>query len=268
MPRRGGAVAIKVADATSEADVAALFDEADRDGDLALVAYNVGNNIAASAQDTTPELFERLWRQNALGGFVVGREAARRFSQRGQGTILFTGATASLRARPPFLAFAAAKAALRAVAQGLAREFGSTGVHVAHIVIDGVIAGEYAATNFADYVRSKGADGVLAVDDIADAYWALHCQKRSAWTSRNGPSALQGAFLGPHITAAEKTENGDANKVALCRRLSRELQLRHRLSLPGLDQGHDGERRRRGAATTFWRSTSTKAIMATWRWMG
>jgi len=178
----GGAVAIKAADATSEADVAALFDEADRDGALALVAYNVGNNVAASAQDTTPELFERLWRQNALGGFVVGREAARRFSQRGQGTILFTGATASLRARPPFLAFAAAKAALRAVAQGLAREFGAKGVHVAHIVIDGVIAGEYAATNFADYARSKGADGVLAVDDIADAYWALHCQKRSAWT--------------------------------------------------------------------------------------
>lgn len=178
----GGAVAIKVTDATSEADVAALFDEADRDGDLALVAYNVGNNIAATAQDTTPELFERLWRQNALGGFVVGREAARRFSQRGQGTILFTGATASLRARPPFLAFAAAKAALRAVAQGLAREFGSKGVHVAHIVVDGVIAGEYAAANFADYARSKGADGVLAVDDIADAYWALHCQKRSAWT--------------------------------------------------------------------------------------
>ncbi|MBI5312395.1 MAG: SDR family NAD(P)-dependent oxidoreductase [Methylocystis sp.] len=178
----GGAVAIKVADATSEADVAGLFDEADRDGDLALVVYNVGSNVAASAQDTTPELFERLWRQNALGGFVVGREAARRFSQRGQGTILFTGATASSRARPPFLAFAAAKAALRAVAQGLAREFGAKGVHIAHIVIDGVIAGEYAATNFADYARSKGADGVLAVDDIADAYWALHCQKRSAWT--------------------------------------------------------------------------------------
>ncbi|MGZ9116221.1 MAG: SDR family NAD(P)-dependent oxidoreductase, partial [Methylocystis sp.] len=114
----GGAVAIKVADATSEADVAALFDEADRDGDLALVAYNVGSNVAAPTQDTVPELFERLWRQNALGGFIVGREAARRFSQRGQGTILFTGATASLRARPPFLAFAAAKAALRAVAQG------------------------------------------------------------------------------------------------------------------------------------------------------
>ncbi|MFO1102564.1 MAG: SDR family NAD(P)-dependent oxidoreductase [Methylocystis sp.] len=177
-----GAVSIKPADATSEADVAALIEEADRDGDLKLVAYNVGNNFAASARDTTPEIFERLWRQNALGGFIVGREAALRFSERGQGTILFTGATASLRARPPFLAFAAAKAALRAVAQGLAREYGAKGVHVAHIIIDGVIAGEYAATNFAEYARSKGPDGVLAVDDIADAYWALHCQKRSAWT--------------------------------------------------------------------------------------
>jgi NAD(P)-dependent dehydrogenase (short-subunit alcohol dehydrogenase family) len=178
----GGAVAIKTADATSEADVAALFEDADRDGDLRLVVYNVGSNVAASAQDTTPELFERLWRQNAFGGFIVGREAARRFCERGEGTILFTGATASIRARPPFLAFAAAKAALRAVAQGLAREFGAKGVHVAHIIVDGVIAGEYAATNFAEYARSKGADGVLAVDDIADAYWALHCQKRSAWT--------------------------------------------------------------------------------------
>lgn len=178
----GGAVAVKVADASSEADVAALFEQVDRDGDLELVAYNVGSNLAASALETTPEIFERLWRQNAFGGFLVGREAARRLSERGAGTILFTGATASFRARPPFLAFAAAKAALRAVAQGLAREFAPKGVHVAHIVIDGVIAGEYAATHFPEYARSKGVDGVLAVDDIADAYWALHCQKRSAWT--------------------------------------------------------------------------------------
>jgi len=178
----GGAINTKAVDATKEADVAALFTEADQGSGLELVAYNVGNNVAASAQDTTPDLFERLWRQNAYGGFVVGREAARRLSERGQGTILFTGATASLRARPPFLAFAAAKAALRAVAQGLAREFGPKGVHVAHVVIDGVIAGEYAATNFAEYARSKGPDGILAVDDIADVYWTLHCQNRSAWT--------------------------------------------------------------------------------------
>ncbi len=178
----GGSVAAKVADATSASDVAALFDEADRGGDLELVAYNVGSNVAAPALETTPELFERLWRQNAFGGFLVGREAARHMSQRGRGTILFTGATASLRARPPFLAFAAAKAALRAVAQGLAREFGPAGVHVAHIVIDGVIAGEYAATHFGAYARSKGADGVLGGGDIADAYWALYRQPRSAWT--------------------------------------------------------------------------------------
>lgn len=179
---QGGVVETRVADATSEADVAALFREADCDGDLELVAYNVGANVATSAQGMTPDLFERLWRQNAYGGFLVGREAALRLSEHGKGTILFTGATASLRARPPFLGFAAAKAALRAVAQGLAREFAPKGIHVAHIVIDGVIAGEYAATNFAEYARSKGADGVLAVDDIADAYWGLHCQKRSAWT--------------------------------------------------------------------------------------
>lgn len=177
-----GAAATIVADATSEADVAALFDQADRDGALELVAYNVGSNVAASALETTPELFERLWRQNAFGGFLVGREAARRMAPRERGTILFTGATASLRTRPPFLAFGAAKAGLRAVAQGLAREFGPKGVHVAHVVVDGVIEGEYAQTHFSQYVRSKGPDGLLAVAAIADAYWALHRQPRSAWT--------------------------------------------------------------------------------------
>jgi NAD(P)-dependent dehydrogenase (short-subunit alcohol dehydrogenase family) len=178
----GGSVVIKAADATSEADVTALFDEAAQENDLELVAYNVGNNFAAPALETETRHFEDLWRQNALGGFLVGREAARRFLPRQRGTILFTGATASLRARPPFLAFASAKAALRAVAQGLAREFGPRGIHVAHIVIDGVIQGEYAAAKFPDYVRSKGENGLLAVDAIADAYWALYRQPPSAWT--------------------------------------------------------------------------------------
>lgn len=178
----GGSVVVKVADASREADVNALFDEAAGEDDLELVVYNVGNNFAAPALETQAKLFEDLWRQNALGGFLVGREAVRRFVPHQSGTILFTGATASLRARPPFLAFASAKAALRAVAQGLAREFGPHGVHVAHIVIDGAIQGEYAAAKFADYVRSKGENGLLAVDAIADAYWALHRQPASAWT--------------------------------------------------------------------------------------
>jgi NAD(P)-dependent dehydrogenase (short-subunit alcohol dehydrogenase family) len=178
----GGSVVVKVADASREADVTALFDEAAGENDLELVVYNVGNNFAAPALETQTKLFEDLWRQNALGGFLVGREAVRRFAPRQRGTILFTGATASLRARPPFLAFASAKAALRAVAQGLAREFGPQGIHVAHIVIDGAIQGEYAATKFADYVRPKGENGLLSVEAIAEAYLAMHRQPPSAWT--------------------------------------------------------------------------------------
>jgi NAD(P)-dependent dehydrogenase (short-subunit alcohol dehydrogenase family) len=178
----GERVLTKVTGATREKDVVALFDKAAAESDLGLVVYNVGNNVAASALETSAELFERLWRQNAFGGFLVGREAARRLASRQKGTILFTGATASLRARPPFIAFGCAKAALRAVAQGLAREFALQGVHVAHVVIDGAIQGEYAAAEFPDYVRSKGEHGLLAVDAIADTYWALHRQARSAWT--------------------------------------------------------------------------------------
>jgi NAD(P)-dependent dehydrogenase (short-subunit alcohol dehydrogenase family) len=178
----GGKAVIKTADASRETDVTALFDEAAAENDLELVAYNVGNNIPAPALETEAKLFEDLWRQNALGGFLVGREAVRRFLPRRRGTILFTGATASIRARPPFLAFASAKAALRAVAQGLAREFGPHGVHVAHIIIDGVIKGEAAAAKFPDFVRSKGENGLISVDAIADTYFTLHCQPASAWT--------------------------------------------------------------------------------------
>jgi NAD(P)-dependent dehydrogenase (short-subunit alcohol dehydrogenase family) len=140
----GGAALAKVTDASREKDVIALFDKAAAEGDLRLVAYNVGNNAMTPLLHTEAAVFESMWRQNALGGFLVGREAVRRMLPRGEGTILFTGATASLRARPPFTAFASAKAALRAVAQGLAREFGPQGVHVAHVVIDGVIEGDYA----------------------------------------------------------------------------------------------------------------------------
>ena len=179
----GRQVVIKVTDATREKDVAALFDEADRRKRSSHSSF-----IMLATMSPRPlskrqsELFEGLWRQNALGGFLVGREAVRRLAPRQKGTILFTGATASLRARPPFLAFASAKAALRAVRRGWRANLRPRGVHVAHIVIDGVIQGEYAATNFADYVRSKGENGLLAVDAIADAYWALHRQPPSAWT--------------------------------------------------------------------------------------
>jgi NAD(P)-dependent dehydrogenase (short-subunit alcohol dehydrogenase family) len=177
-----GLVEPRVADATDEKQVIALLDEADHETRLELVAYNVGNNIAAPLLSLTTEVFENLWRQNALGGFLVGREAIRHMLPREHGTLLFTGATASLKARPPFTSFASAKASLRALAQGMAREFGPSGIHVAHIVIDGVIDGEYAAKHFPDFVKAKGKDGLLNVDEIANAYWALHKQPKSTWT--------------------------------------------------------------------------------------
>ncbi len=178
----GGIAEAKVADVSREDDVVALLDRAAEAEDLEVVVYNVGNNLRAPALETTGAVFEDMWRQNALGGFLVGREAVRRMLPKGRGTILFTGATASLRARPPFTAFAAAKAALRAVAQGLAREFGPQGLHVAHVIVDGVIDGAFARERFADFVRAKGTDGLLAPDAIAESFLALHAQPRSAWT--------------------------------------------------------------------------------------
>ncbi|MEN8181513.1 MAG: SDR family oxidoreductase, partial [Myxococcota bacterium] len=98
------------------------------------------------------------------------------------GSIFFTGATASVRARPPFTAFASAKAALRAVAHGMAREFGPQGIHVAHVVIDGGIDGEQLNNRFPQFKEQRGEDGMLDPDAIADAFWALHVQHRTAWT--------------------------------------------------------------------------------------
>ncbi|MFT4080843.1 MAG: SDR family NAD(P)-dependent oxidoreductase [Rhodomicrobium sp.] len=178
----GGFATPVVADVTREADVRRLFDLADKKKSLELAVYNVGNNIALPLLETSPETFESLWKQNAFGGFLFGSEAVRRLASRGKGTLIFTGATASLRARPPFVGFASAKAALRAVAQGLAREFGPKGVHVAHVIVDGVIDGDYARGKFAAYVESKGEGGLLEPDAIADAYWTLHRQHDSTWT--------------------------------------------------------------------------------------
>jgi NAD(P)-dependent dehydrogenase (short-subunit alcohol dehydrogenase family) len=179
----GGEATAVVGDATVQADTAALFDAAETLGGAPkLAVYNAGNNQFRSLLDMDEEFFTELWRVCALGGFFFGQEAARRMIPAGGGTLIFTGATASIRARPPFTAFAAAKAAERAVAHGMAREFGAQGLHVGHVIIDGVIDGEQVNSRFPQIKESKGDDGMLGVDAIADAYWALHVQHRSAWT--------------------------------------------------------------------------------------
>jgi NAD(P)-dependent dehydrogenase (short-subunit alcohol dehydrogenase family) len=178
----GGAATAVAMDATAPADVVRLFDAAERVGPLELVAYNAGNAHTSPLLDLEAAVFESVWRITCLGGFLAGQEAARRMLPRASGTILFTGATASLRARPPFTAFASAKAGLRALANGMARELGPRGLHVAHVVIDGVIDGDQIHRRFPQLKERLGEAGMLAPDAIADAYWQLHAQPRSTWT--------------------------------------------------------------------------------------
>jgi NAD(P)-dependent dehydrogenase (short-subunit alcohol dehydrogenase family) len=179
----GGKAEAFAADATIESDVAALFDFAEGSGHVVdLVVFNAGNNVRHDFRTMPAELFEQTWRVATFGGFLVGREAARRLTPLGKGTIIFTGATASLRGKPPFTAFASAKAGLRSLAQSMAREFGPLGIHVAHVVIDGGIDGEKLNSTAPQLRIERGADGLLNIDAIADAYWHLHGQHRSAWT--------------------------------------------------------------------------------------
>lgn len=179
----GGSATPLVVDVTDSAAVADAFDRVTQQmGVPELVVYNAGNNRFSGLLDMDDAFFEDLWRLCCFGGFAVGREAARRMLPEGGGTLLFTGATASLRARPPFTAFASAKAALRAVAHGMAREFGGQGLHVGHIVIDGAIDGDALNKRFPQIREQRGEDGMLSIDAIADAYWSLHRQQRSAWT--------------------------------------------------------------------------------------
>lgn len=180
--REGGQATVVVADATKAYDIEHLFEIIRYQGlPLQIAAYNVDSNIPAPILEMEEEIFTHLWQQNCLGAFLFAKEAIATMLPQ-QGTLFFTGATASLRAKPPFTAFASAKAALRALAQGLAREFSPQGIHVVHSIIDGVIDGDRAADQFPEYVKAKGKDGLLQLDAIAETYWTMHCQHPSAWT--------------------------------------------------------------------------------------
>lgn len=178
--RAGGRASSILCDVTSESDVRKAFEAAGAVPKA--VIYNAGNAAIRPLLEMDVAFFEDVWRVGCLGGFLVGREAARRMVPAGGGALLFTGATASLRARPPFIAFASAKAALRALVHGLAREFGPQGLHVAHVVVDGMIEGDQLLSRFPAAKERAGEDGMLHPDAIADAYFALYAQPRSAWT--------------------------------------------------------------------------------------
>lgn len=170
-------------DARREEQVVALFERIERDiGPLEIVVFNVGGNIRFGLLEMTAQKFFKAWEMACFAGFLSAREAMKHMAPRGRGTLFFTGATAGLRGGEGFSAFAAGKFGLRALAQSTAREFGRQGIHVAHVVIDGPIDTPFVRERFPDMVKSRPADGLLQPDDIADTYWAIHQQKRSAWT--------------------------------------------------------------------------------------
>ncbi len=178
----GGEVTAVVTDATDEAAVTALIRTAENIGPVNLAIYNAGNNFPGSFLEMQAAYFEQAFRVCTLGGFLFAREAIKMMVTRGQGTLIFTGASASMRGKPNFAAFTAAKAGLRALGQSLAREFHPRGIHVAHVVVDGGIHGDKITSKYPEFVERAGEDGLVGLDGIAESYMHIYRQPRNAWT--------------------------------------------------------------------------------------
>jgi NAD(P)-dependent dehydrogenase (short-subunit alcohol dehydrogenase family) len=170
-------------DARKEEEMVALVERIERDiAPIEVAVFNIGANVRFGITETTARVYFKVWEMACFGGFLMGREAAKVMLPRGRGTIIFTRATASLRGRDGFAAFAGAKHALRALAQSMAQELWPKGIHVAHPVIDGAIDTEFIRTNFPERYATKDEQGILNPDSIAEAYWQIHKQPRDAWT--------------------------------------------------------------------------------------
>jgi NAD(P)-dependent dehydrogenase (short-subunit alcohol dehydrogenase family) len=180
---QGGRARALALDARDEEQVQAVFEAIERElGPLEVVVFNVGANVSFGVTETSSRVFRKVWEMACYGGFLTGREAAKRMLPRRRGSIFFTGATASLRGGNGYGAFAAAKSGLRALAQSMARELGPEGIHVAHVVVDGAIDTPFIRDTFPERYKLKEQDGILDPEAIAENYWRLHCQPRSAWT--------------------------------------------------------------------------------------
>jgi NAD(P)-dependent dehydrogenase (short-subunit alcohol dehydrogenase family) len=181
--KAGGRAVPFGSDARKEDEVIQLVAHIEKEvAPIEVAVFNVGGNVRFGILETTTRVYTKVWEMAALAGFLMGREVARVMVPRQRGSIFFTGATASLRGRDGFAAFAGAKHALRALAQSMARELGPQGIHVAHLVIDGAIDTAFIRETFPERYKLKDLEGILDPDAIADAYWQLHMQKKSAWT--------------------------------------------------------------------------------------
>jgi NAD(P)-dependent dehydrogenase (short-subunit alcohol dehydrogenase family) len=171
------------ADAREEAAMIEMVTTIERDiGPIEVAVFNVGANVNFPISEMSAQVYRKVWEMACFGGFLMGREVAKRMLTRGRGTILFTGATASLRGGSGFSAFSGAKAALRMLAQSMARELGPQNIHVAHIVIDGAIETDFIRGLKPDFEALKADDLLLSPDAIAENYVMLHNQPRTAWT--------------------------------------------------------------------------------------
>jgi NAD(P)-dependent dehydrogenase (short-subunit alcohol dehydrogenase family) len=183
----GGVCESRALDARKEEAVAAFLNEADAYAPLEVCVFNPGANVNFPILETTERVFRKVWELACYGGFLTGREAARLMLPRGKGTILFTGATASLRGGKGYAAFASAKFGLRALAQAMARELGPQNIHVAHLIIDAGVDTAFVR----ERIRARGGEEAVAglepdqlmnPGSIAEAYWYIHNQARDAWT--------------------------------------------------------------------------------------
>ena len=170
-------------DARDEEAVIAMFDRVEEEiGPVEVFVFNTGAQHRSSILDMTTRIYRQVWESATLAGFLTGREAARRMVAHGRGTIIFTGATASVRGGANFASFASAKHALRALSQSMARELGPMGVHVGHIIVDGMIDSEAVRIKFPEEAGELPEGGMLDPDHIAEAYWSMHVQPKDAWT--------------------------------------------------------------------------------------
>ena len=170
-------------DARKEDEMVALVQQVENDiAPIEVAVFNIGANVRFGITETTARVYFKVWEMACFGGFLMGREVAKAMLPRQRGTIIFTGATASLRGREGFAAFAGAKHALRALAQSMARELGPKGIHVAHPVVDAAIDTEFIRTQFPERYALKDQGGIVDPGSIAEAYWQIHRQPRDAWT--------------------------------------------------------------------------------------
>ena len=185
-PLLSGAVTGRSLDARESEDVSAFLAEAEAIAPLALVIFNVGANVQFPLTETTDRVFRKVWEMACFAGFVTMREAARIMLPRGQGKIFVTGATAGMRGNPGYAAFAAAKSGLRATAQSAARELWPQGIHVAHLVIDAGVNTAWVRARMTERIGEQALaaqpDLLMPPASVAEAYWALYQQPRSAWT--------------------------------------------------------------------------------------